>query len=188
MTEPPDTDVTITFQFDLGELTRASRAVLKRGPMRMVRPALALLAIGLAAWAYYDAVVAGSDVLVAIVSASPWIILGLFWTFGFTAVLPLLTRRFATRDMPSMLGTQTRAFSEAGFFYATPALAQSFAWSAVHRIVETDEFILVFIAPAMAHYVPKHAIPVAMEAPLRTLLARHFADRPKRLQLTPWAA
>lgn len=181
-------EITVTFPFDLDEWAKASRQLLARGPGRTVSLLFGGGGALLAVWATVSSLRSGAGAAAAVVNSLPWLILSAFWAFGLTGMILLQQKRMIRKKMPSVTGEQVRTFSETGFYYATPEMAQHFAWSAIQKVVETDEFILVFVAPGAGHYVPKHAIPVESEERLRQLLSSVFAGRAKALLLRTWAA
>jgi hypothetical protein len=181
-------EVSVAFPFNIDEWARATRLMLAQSASRWWIRIGGSGAALLATWGFVRSLQEGLGLSGAIINALPWSLLAWFWLHGLTTMVLWQQKRIITKKLPSVTGAQIRTFSPTGFYYATPQLAQHFAWSAVQRVVETDEFLIIFVAPGAGHYLPKYAIPVADEPRLREILAAAFAERPKLLQLQGSAA
>jgi hypothetical protein len=183
------TELRFTFPSSPKERADAEREGTRFGLMgRMSRAASGIVIamfVGLAATGVWrnPSLAAVADVAV------PLIVLAGFWRWG----VPVLSRwfdawrlRFEGGGGPAL---EIRSVTREGFFVSTTDGAHLFRWSAVTEIVETDEFILFYPGLLLPpHYIPKHAVPVSAEEPLRAMLAEVFESRREKLKLLEWVA
>jgi YcxB-like protein len=98
-----------------------------------------------------------------------------------------LQRAYA--DSPILRERQQYEFSSDGLTIRGGPAASRFGWDAFREAVETDEFIVLFVARQTAYYLPKHALhgPDVANA-LRTLLHSALGDRARNVRPVPFAA
>jgi len=101
--------------------------------------------------------------------------------------LPVVQRwqlRRVYQHTPSLQQEQTHEFSEAGFRMSNPLSNTLVRWDAFLEVVETKEFILLYISRSMAYFLPKRAIqdPGQLQE-LRSLLNRELGGRAAKLRL-----
>jgi hypothetical protein len=122
----------------------------------------------------------------AIMAAMPWLLLAAIWGWLYQGLPLRLYARAIDRTMRQFPGEEVRELSEEGLYWSSPRGAQHVTWDAVREVAETEEFLLLYTEGTSACFIPKHAISVELEEPVRALLARRFSARPERLHLLPW--
>ena len=164
--------VNATYEFDSAEHYRALRAMFRFNRARWLIPVLGIAMPAVAIWAFVIRVWERLSPLGVLVNGLPWVFIGAFYL----ALVPLMYRsmaRRATRDDPSLRGTQIRALSEAGFEARGAGFSQQLAWTDIVRAEETKEFFLFFYNRRAAYYIPKRCLQTGDEAALRSLIADH---------------
>ena len=154
----PLTEAPLTVRFDLTEEehARACRSMATRSVhSNLLYGLLLFLPIALGVGAH---VATGGRARVGpfsmwwfgmVVAAS---LLGLAW------VISLFAQRSGYRSSPLSRGTFTFAFDATDVRAEGPGLSSSVAWSSLHRIVQTPEFILLYVSSASALVLPKRAM------------------------------
>ena len=163
--------VSVQFEWDADEHARSITLTANQKPLfRVFRRFAGLLPLGVlgftfALWGLTDA-----SGLIAGLTMLPWFILTVFWY-----VLAAWTPRLATWRLKSRLVSRTeeRTVSEEGLDVAGRLDATFVPWSAVVRVVETDEFVLFQCGDFRSHYIPKRALSAEALARLRGLVEGH---------------
>ena len=111
----------------------------------------------------------------------------IFVVLVFAPFVPLLTGYLQARQWqklnPPGHRNLTVTFGEDAFRSSSYVGSSDIRWIAVKQVVETPEFLLIYVTEKIAHYVPKRAI-AAAELPLvRQLLSSRVDSR--RVHLMP---
>jgi hypothetical protein len=107
-----------------------------------------------------------------------WLVVGLplFFLFG----LPLIQRRSAVRlwkATPTLQGEMVYYFTPTGFQQTTPHSCTDMTWSSVVRVVETKQFVLLFLNKMTAQFLPKDAFNPEELADFRALVSSALGAR-----------
>ncbi len=122
------------------------------------------------------------DPLDALITLLPWLVLIGFWG-ALLACLPKWTARRLQRRYAAFAGLQERSFTPSVVRSTSAGTRIEYAWTAVQRVLETDEFIYVYVTAAAAVFVPLAAIPIAELPAFRAFLRARLIDRPKTVSL-----
>jgi hypothetical protein len=115
--------------------------------------------------------------LEAVLSLWPWAILAVAWVLFLTVVPPWLSAWQVSRNDPSIKGELTHHLTEDGYHIRGSAVNVDVKWPGVLRLVETNEFFLVFWSKAGAYYLPKRVVPADTIQLLRDVFVRELGDR-----------
>ena len=106
---------------------------------------------------------------------------------GILVALPIIQRwqlRGLYQHTPSLQQEQTHEFSEDGFRMSNPLANTLVHWNAFLEVVETKEFLLLYVSRSIAYFLPKRAIhdPGQLRE-LRSLLHRELGGGAAKLRL-----
>jgi hypothetical protein len=108
----------------------------------------------------------------ALAASSPWLFFIALWI----AFLKYGTGYIGTRawEKRHPMGQREIAveLSEGGFRTRSYPGELQLRWEGMLQVVETDEFLLFYSGPVLAHYLPKVAIPATVLAGIRALLVQ----------------
>jgi hypothetical protein len=93
-----------------------------------------------------------------------------FWLYPWVSV-------HRSRQLAAALAPQEWRFTPEGASVVSGSSSASFPWSSVIRVVETSDYLLVFVADAIAHPVPKRALSAQQLSSLRAGLREWVAGR-----------
>lgn len=169
-----------TFDYDRAEFVRAHRAVQRNGesPWRHTVKALA----GLALISAIVCMVAGYVLraprwanVFYVVSIWSLLMALYFWLFSWIAVK--WAARQQEKQRPDFAHPLSGALDESGYVCESFSGTTRLKWDGVRRVVETPEFLLLYIMKQYAYYLPKRAIPADDLAAVRRLLREQLGDR-----------
>jgi hypothetical protein len=171
---PGELPVTRTYSFSLdpAEAVRATQAVLKqqRGFYGFHWMALGALA----AFGFFVFVLGVPWQTVWIIGAVALLF------FAVEVVTPLLLRRAFRRtfaETPALQHPQVYSFDETGLRISGGPAVTALGWDGIVRVVETEEFFLLFYSKQCAYFLPKRAIDGSSGAHLREVLHHHLGAR-----------
>lgn len=175
-----------SFPVSREEHARALKASMARGPAAAMTRGMAiifaLVGVGVLIASASRTQVGPS----AIMEAMPWLLLANFWAWLYRGIPLRWYTRAINRTMRQFPGEEVRELSEEGLYWSSARGAQHVTWDAVREVAETEEFFLLYTEGTSVCFIPKHAIPIELEEPVRALLARRFSARPERLHLLRW--
>lgn len=160
--------VVVEFEVTKELLTKALRKI-QRPRLSMILASLATVGILAVSWPVISVAIR----TVGIVSGLGFALLLAGWpvavVWAVRHVSPHLLASRHLRHNPAAGGTQRFAFGPEGILTSGPLHENSFAWSAIQKVMETDELFLFYIARSAALYVPKKELGERIED-LRTLV------------------
>ena len=162
-----------SFPFNRREWTQASRAILLVTVRRLwwLYSLITLVFLAVAVLPIVQVVLRQGPFAQAVLSGLPWVILLAFWAWLIYFGAPAWAARQIERRYPAFAGQQVRTLSHDGLRWISPGSTQEYQWSAVYRVVETDEFVLIFVTTQAAQFIPKRLITPEQLLQLRALLA-----------------
>jgi hypothetical protein len=156
------------FQSSFGDQYWASLAALRRSPLQMVLALLfPLFGIVLVVWA----------LMAKTATISVFIELPFF--LAFTPIITALNVWLYRRRNRTVGGMQTFELDSLGTHISSPAFDVALKWSAISKVAETKRFVLFFISPQSARFLPKRVISSADELQaIRDLVATNLGTHP----------
>jgi hypothetical protein len=167
--------VEAVYDFDPAEHYRALRAVTRLSWARWVPWTLAgvmglyIIVVIVSGWGRAQP----ADLLI---NMMPYVLVVAFWFFVFSRLQRQAARRQAEQD-PSLRGTQQRILDAAGYHSRGGGVSFDVPWHAIHRVIETEEFVLIYYTKACAYYIPKRTLPSTGISGLRETVRRAMGDR-----------
>jgi hypothetical protein len=166
-----------TFDYDRAEFVRAQRMVAKHGESRFMRRA-SLVLTGLAVAVAIVQVLALDGTRAASLGwLVPWLLIGALWFVLFRRFLgPAAARQYEKQheDWKHPIGA---ALNEAEYEVTAFSGTTLRRWDAMPRVVETEEFLLFYIAKQFAMFLPKRVIPADDLPAVRRFVREKLGDR-----------
>lgn len=165
-----------TYDYDRAEFIRAQRAAVRhaesrflaRGPI--VIGGLALCAAIAAALVSHDG---WANILARLV---PWLLIIALWLAMFSRMVGFMAARQHEKLQDSRHPT-VAVLDESGHEVTSFSGTVRRHWSAIGRVVETEEFLLLYFTKQFAVFLPKRAIPANELPSVRGLLREKLGDR-----------
>lgn len=104
---------------------------------------------------------------------------GLLFMLGFMPLFHLLQVAGFRRRSPATGGVQTYTITRDGYTMQGNFFDTTLKWGAFLKVIETKEFILLYISGRMAHFIPKAAATTADLQKIRTIVHEKFGAKAK---------
>ena len=121
------------------------------------------------AWQLFQALFS-DDIVSGAVTALPWIVLIVFWTWALTRGTAWLAARRVKKLDPRVTGQQLHRIDREGLFADAGGGTVLLPWSEMSRTVETPSFFLWYRHGKVAQYTPKRALSEADIERVRALV------------------
>jgi hypothetical protein len=177
------TSITVSGPISFATQYRATRAVVTRA-----RYALAYgFFIGVPVLCLVFAMAKGRDLTRPSVLGFPtWfaLLLGPLFAFVFLPLIRVVSVWQRRRKNISIRGVLTFVVGPEGFESHGETFDVKLRWNAIHRVMETREFLFFYIAAGAAHFIPKACIPSPSELQAIRTIIREALHKRAKLQTT----
>jgi hypothetical protein len=154
----PDSATTVTFTWNAEEHVRAVRAIFRHLLMPAWVKVLVGLCLGILALLLLIGVLTAESPATALVALLPWVIIAGLWILFIWQLTPRLNARTWARRHVAGDKTITQRYTPEGLETASNAGSSITRWHVIRRVVETDEFVLLYFTWQTAAFVPKRAL------------------------------
>jgi hypothetical protein len=170
--------VTLSGPVSFGTQYRATRAVVARSKVTLLNYGFF---VGVPVLALAGMLVTGYDISrPSLLGLPTWaaLLLGPVFVFAFLPLCHVLNVWQMRRKNASLQGALTWTVSAEGYESHGGTFDVRLRWDAIHRAVETNDFFLLYIAAATAHFIPKACATSSEQLhAARTIIREALGDR-----------
>lgn len=82
-----------------------------------------------------------------------------FWIVSRVVTLIIQWKSFTSKEQPGLFCEHTITLTNEALIEVTPVNEGKHLWSGLHSVIDTPQYIFIFVAANAAHIIPKRAFP-----------------------------
>jgi hypothetical protein len=181
----PEHSTAVTFTWYAAVHVRAERAKFLNALVPKALKVGFWLALCLIGVVSLMAIVAAHDSITNLVALLPWLVLLVFWFALLRWLNPWLSARSWAKRHPEGHRDVTYRFAADGMEAESHAGSSVTRWYVIKRVIETDEFLLLYLTWQCAIYLPKRALSPEQYAAIRLRMEQVLSAEILRFKAQP---
>lgn len=166
----PDAATTVVFTWNAQEHVRAVRLIFRNLLIPTWLKILGWLSVSIMAATLLIGFLTAPSINLTFMAVLPWLIILALWMLLIWQLSPRLNARAWAKHHTVGDQTITQRFTTEGLETTSHAGSSLTRWHVIRRVIETDEFLLLYFTWQCAVFVPKRALSAEQYAAIRARL------------------